>query len=725
MKKITLSIGGMTCSGCSSGLEKYLNKQNGIKKATVNLVLSIATIEYEGISIKNIEQFVRNAGFESLGEFRGIDDGETKQLDKLKLVIFGILIIFMIYIYQAKRFHLPDIPYINRAYPQVFSTILFIITLLFTWYGKNILISGMKNLVHKIPNMDTLVLFSVAFSFIYSIYGYVNIILGSSQFLGDLYFESTCMVIYFIQLGRYIESISKNKTKDSIRKLVQITPQNAILKEHNQQKKVSIDEVKQGDTLICKAGDKIAVDGKVCKGSTYVDESFITGESIPILKNKGSKVIAGSICYDGYIEYQAEKIGRNSTISDIIRLVVEATNTKSKIQTLTDKISGYFVPFIIMLSLLTFLFQALIGIPFRNSLIHMVTVLVVACPCSLGLAVPLIVVISNGICAKKGLFLRNSSVLENARKVDTIVFDKTGTLTFGKLSIFKIYNYSSYKKSELLNIVANIENFSSHPISTAFSIKKRLEVEKLKTIHGKGITGYINGNEYYLGNDKILNGLKLNAILKKDYAYLAKNNCSIIYIVENGIIIGLIGVRDVIRKDIKNSIQRLNEHHIQVVMLTGDNLETANIVADELGIKTVMASMIPQKKAEYIRNLVEHKKIVMMIGDGINDAPALINATIGVSVNDGTDIAMDSSDVILMNNNINNIIDLIKISKNSYRFIKQNLFWTFFYNICMIPIAMGLFEGIGISMTPMFGSVAMILSSFTVILNSLRLKNIK
>ncbi|MCI8347054.1 MAG: heavy metal translocating P-type ATPase [Bacilli bacterium] len=583
----------------------------------------------------------------------------------------------------------------------------------------------MKNLVHKIPNMDTLVLFSVTFSFIYSIYGYVNIILGSSQFLGDLYFESTCMVIYFIQLGRYIESISKDKTKDSIRKLVQITPQNAILKAQNQHKKVSIDEVKHGDTLICKAGDKIAVDGKVCKGSTYVDESFITGESIPILKNKGSKVIAGSICYDGYIEYQAEKIGRNSTISDIIRLVVEATNTKSKIQTLTDKISGYFVPFIIMLSLLTFLFQALIGISFRNSLIHMVTVLVVACPCSLGLAVPLIVVISNGICAKKGLFLRNSSVLENARKVDTIVFDKTGTLTFGKLGIFKIYNYSSYKKSELLDIVANIENFSSHPISTAFSIKKRLEVENVKIIHGKGITGYINGNEYYLGNDKILNGLKLNAILKKDYAYLVKHSCSIIYLIENDIIIGLIGVRDVVRKDIKNSIQRLNDNHIKVVMLTGDNLETANMVADELGIKNVMASMIPQKKAEYIRNLVDRKRNVMMIGDGINDAPALINATIEVSINDGTDIAMDASDVILMNNNIDNIIDLIKISKKSYRFIKQNLFWAFFYNLCMIQIAMGLFEKFGISMTPMFGSIAMILSSLTVVVNSLRLKNIK
>ena len=720
MKKLVLKIDGMTCSACSSGLEKYLNKQVGIKSCNVNLVLAIATIEYENLTKKQIENYIKEAGFKSLGEFKGIDDLETGKSDKNKLIILGILILFIMYISMSEMLNLPSIPFINHNYPLIFTTTMLFVTLIFLWYGFDILKSGIKNLLHKMPNMDTLVMFSVLFSFLYSFYGYINIILFDSQQFTSLYFESTCMVIYFIKLGRFIENISKDKTKNAIKNLVQITPKNAILKRDGMEEKVTIDKIVINDILISRSYDKIAVDGEVVEGRIYVDESFITGESNPVLKEKGSKVIAGSICYDGYIEYKALKIGKESTISEIVKLVVEATNTKSKIQKLADKISGYFVPFIILVAILTFIIQLLIGVSFEKSLIHMVTILVVACPCALGLAVPLVVVVSNGLCAKKGLFLRNSDVLEKAKNIDTVVFDKTGTLTYGKLNIFKVYNYSNLPDEKLLDIVSNLEKHSSHPISRAFNLKKKFTVTDFKTLDGMGIYGKINNKDYYLGNEKIILNLKIKNNYKKDYNFLIKNACSIIYIIENRKIIGLIGVRDVIRSDIKDIINKFYNNRINVIMLTGDNDITAKVIASELGIKKVIANVLPNMKANYVKKLVDSGRKVIMVGDGINDAPALATATIGVSVNDGTDVAMDSSDVILMNNDMNNILDLIVISKKAYKVIKQNLFWAFFYNLCMLPIAMGLLENFGISMTPMFGSIAMIFSSLTVVFNSLR-----
>lgn len=720
MKKIVLKIGGMTCSACSSGLEKYLKKQQGIKTANVNLILSIATIEYEKIKKKDIENYIKEAGFNSQGEFRGIETKEIENNDKIKLITLGGLLLFMIYISMGPMLNLPTIPYINYNNPFILSTFLLLLTLIFLGYGYDILKNGIKNLLHQIPNMDTLVMFSILFSFLYSIYGYVNIVFGTDQHLTNLYFESTCMVIYFIKLGRSIESISKDKTKDALKKLVTITPQNAILKKEDTEVTVSIDEVKKEDLLICKPGGKIAVDGIVEKGKTYVNESFITGESIPVLKEKGEKVIAGAINYNGYIEYRAKRIGKETMISEIIKMVVESTNKKSKIQKLADKISSYFVPTILFIALLTFLIQILCGLTVEKSLIHMVTVLVVACPCSLGLAVPLVVVVCNGLCAKKGLFLRNGDVLEKARNIDTIIFDKTGTLTMGRLSIFQVFNYSKKKELELINIVANIEKNSSHPISTAFKIKSKLEVKDFKILTGIGLCGKVKNKTYYLGNNKILSELNIKDNNKKDYEYLVQNGCSVVYLVENNRLIGLIGVRDKIREDIKATISLINKNNIEVMMLTGDNETTAKIIAKELGLKKVIANVLPSEKAKQIKQMIAEGKKVMMVGDGINDAPALVCATVGVSINDGTDIAMDSADVILMNNNMKNILDLIKMSSQAYRVIKQNLFWTFIYNICMIPIAAGLFNSLGINMTPMFGSIAMTLSSLTVVLNSLR-----
>lgn len=725
MKKIVLRIGGMTCSACSSGLEKYLSRQEGVSSASVNLVLSLATIEYENLSKKDLERFVKEAGFQSLGEFKGVEDLESKKEDKTKYIVLGILILIMMYLGMGEMLGLPTIPFLNMDYPVLLSSVLLLITIVYLIFGFDILKSGFTNLIHRMPNMDTLVLFSVFFSLAYSLFGYVQIILGNLSYMHHLYFESAAMVLYFVKLGRYIESFSKDQTKSAIRKLVQITPSKAIVKDGEKLTEVTIDEVSTGDTLVCRAGDKVAVDGTVTSGKTYVDESFITGESAPVLKTSGSKVIAGSICYDGYIEYSAEKIGKESTISEIVTMVVDATNTKSKVQKMADRISGYFVPIILAIAIVTFILSYLLGCSFSVSFTHFVTVLVVACPCALGLAVPLVVVVSNGLCAEKGLFLRNGEVLERAKTIDTIVLDKTGTLTQGKLRVYEFQNDSNLTDAEFLNVVANLESFSSHPIHTAFDVTKKLDVSHFEELSGMGILAKINDDEYYLGNHKILTRLKLkNRYQTKEDDY-SKAGCSIIYVVQNKKLIGIIGVKDTVREESKEAIREFMRRGIGVVMLTGDHEGVANQIAKEVGIRHVISDVLPKEKASYIEKLKQDGKHVIMVGDGINDAPALVASSIGISINQGTDVAMDSADVILMNNNLSNIIDFIDISKRSYHIIWQNLFWAFFYNALMIPIAAGFLSPLGITMNPMVASIAMTISSLTVVMNSLRLRRWK
>ncbi len=725
MKKIVLRIGGMTCSACSSGLEKYLSRQEGVSSASVNLVLSLATIEYENLSKKDLERFVKEAGFQSLGEFKGVEDLESKKEDKTKYIVLGILILIMMYLGMGEMLGLPTIPFLNMDYPVLLSSVLLLITIVYLIFGFDILKSGFTNLIHRMPNMDTLVLFSVFFSLAYSLFGYVQIILGNLSYMHHLYFESAAMVLYFVKLGRYIESFSKDQTKSAIRKLVQITPSKAIVKDGEKLTEVTIDEVSTGDTLVCRAGDKVAVDGTVTSGKTYVDESFITGESAPVLKTSGSKVIAGSICYDGYIEYSAEKIGKESTISEIVTMVVDATNTKSKVQKMADRISSYFVPIILAIAIVTFILSYLLGCSFSVSFTHFVTVLVVACPCALGLAVPLVVVVSNGLCAEKGLFLRNGEVLERAKTIDTIVLDKTGTLTQGKLRVYEFQNDSNLSDAEFLNVVANLESFSSHPIHTAFDVTKKLDVSHFEELSGMGILAKINDDEYYLGNHKILTRLKLkNRYQTKEDNY-SKSGCSIIYVVQNKKLIGIIGVKDTVREESKEAIREFMRRGIDVVMLTGDHEGVANQIAKEVGIRHVISDVLPKEKASYIEKLKQDGNRVIMVGDGINDAPALVASSIGISINQGTDVAMDSADVILMNNNLSNIIDFIDISKRSYHIIWQNLFWAFFYNALMIPIAAGLLSPLGITMNPMVASIAMTISSLTVVMNSLRLRRWK
>ena len=734
MKKIILSIDGMTCSACSNGLEKYLNKQNGIMQANVNLVMANASIIYDEniLNIDKLNEFVKQAGFKSLGEFKQINLEKKSKNEKIKFIVFTILAILLMYISMGHMVNLPIIEFLDvNINPINYTVCLFIFAIVFLIYGFDILKNGYKNLIHLTPNMDTLVGIGVLSSFLYSIYSMVMIINGNTENIHSLYFESTAIVIYFIKLGRYLDGMSKDKTKEAIQKLVKITPNQATIKVDGQEKIVTLDEIKKGNIVVSKPGEKIAVDGEIIEGTAHFDESFITGESKPSTKKVGDKVIAGSINYDGYIEYKAEKIGRESTISEIVRLVIEASNTKAPIAKIADTVSSYFVPAVIVIAILTFIVYLLLGYNFSDSLIRFVTVLVVACPCSLGLATPLAIVVSEGLCASNGILVKKSEVLENARKATTIVLDKTGTITYGKLKISKIKNYSNLEDKEILKYVSSIESKSTHPIGKAFEeyLQKenieKLTVEDFENIAGFGIVGKVENRKLIIGNSKILKEYNIENKYENDEKELADEGNSIVYVADEKNILALIGVNDIIRENVIDVISKLNKEKIETIMLTGDNENTAQKIAKEIGISKVISNVLPAQKTEVIKKLRSENNFVIMCGDGINDSPALASADIGISVNSGTDIAMDSSDVILTKNDLNGILNLINISKKTVRNIKQNLFWAFFYNVLMIPIAMGVFSGFGITITPMIASIAMMFSSITVILNALRLKNIK
>ena len=819
MKKVLLKIDGMTCSACSSGLEKYLNKQDGIISATVNLVMNNASVEYDEkkLDIPQIEKFIQKAGFESLGIDNLQKEEKKKSREKYKLWSFTAIAIITLYVAMGSMVGLPEIPILSmHNYPINYAIALLVFSIIAIIMGWGILKNGYKNLVHKTPNMDTLVGMGVLSSFIYSVYGTYMIIKGHHEYAHNLYFESAVIILFFIHIGRYVEARNKDKTKEAIQSLMMITPNKATMIKDGNEKEVTLDEIIKGDTVVCKPGEKIAVDGEVIDGTTHIDESFVTGESTPAKKEVGSKVIAGSINYEGTIKYKAEKIGKESTVSEIVRMVVEATNTKAPIAKIADKISGYFVPTIIILAFVSASVWLIIGETFAFAINVFISILVVACPCSLGLATPLAIVVSSGVASKEGILIKNSESLENAHKVKTVVFDKTGTLTKGKLSVSKMFNYTEIRTednsnnetkaepiseqltkgsnsksaktieqvpeqsktdSEIIKIVASIENKSEHPIARGivnYATEKNIklaEVENFKNIAGYGISAEYDGNKYLIGNSKLMkeNNVDIESKLQ-DEEELEANGNSILFVAESRkeemtvtkltakatekignkmddeieklqtsqdkiivtknnkeekfSLIALIGVKDVIKDSVKDVVEKLQKQKVSIVMLTGDNEKTAKAIANSIGITEVIANVLPKEKAEKIKELKQNG-LVMMCGDGINDSVSLVTADIGVAVGSGTDIAMDSSDVVLMKDDLEKIPELMKISKKTIRNIKQNLFWAFFYNLCMIPIAIGVLSPFGITMNPMFASLAMTLSSITVTVNSLRLKKMK
>ena len=712
MKKIILNIEGMTCSACSNGLEKYLNKQEGVISASVNLVMATALIEYEdNLSIKDLNRFVKEAGFKSLGEKKE----EKKNNELFKLIIFSILGITLMYISMGQMINLPTPKILNMMEsPQIYVITLMVLSLLFIVYGFDIIKNGIKNIVHKMPNMDSLVGVGVIVNFVYSLWNTVQVFMGNTMLVHHLYFESSAIIILFVKIGRYIDKKNKDKAVDTIKNLVTITPKNGTILKDGKELQVTINEIQKGDTVISKPGEKIAVDGTIINGKTHTDESFITGESKPVSKKVGDTVIAGSINYDGYIEYRAEKIGRDSSISNIVKMVVEATNTKAPIARIADKISGYFVPVIFIIALISLVLNFVITKDINGSILALVSVLVVACPCALGLATPLAMVVAIGNCSRKGILVKSSETLEAINKVDTIVFDKTGTLTTGKMSIADgVYNEVTLK------ILKSLEKNSNHPLAKSIYTNEKdiFEVKDFEEVPGLGVKGIINGKQYYAGNYKYIEKMNVENKLRDNETIFASKGESIVYLFDEKETILIIGLADTIKKDITNTIKKLEKLDKKIIMLTGDNEKTARAIAKQIGIENIISNVNPEQKLDKIKELNKNNNVAM-VGDGINDSPSLKAATVGISVENGTDISADSADVILLNENMDNIVKIFDLGKRTIRIIKENLFWALFYNICMIPLATGLLP---IALNPMIASLAMTLSSLTVVLNSLRL----
>ena len=704
MRKIILRIGGMSCSACSGGLQKYLNKQKGVINASVNLVMASASVEYndDEIDIDTLARYVENAGFECIGEYSKTEDKDTKSSKKL-FFIYTLLAILMMYVSMGHMIGLPTPDLINmHKSPLWYYVISFILVIPFLVYGYDIIRSGIKNIIHLSPNMDSLVTVGIFSALIYSMIVSVLVIAGKIPHAMEVYFESCAIVIYFVKLGRYIDKSSKSRTKNAIASLVQITPGYAYVKRNGVTERVPLDEVCEGDTVVCHPGERIAVDGRILSGSAHIDESFITGESKPSPKKEGDTVLAGSVNINGYVEYLAIRVGKNSTVSEIVRLVLEASSTKSPIARAVDKICLYFVPTVCGIAVLSLLIHLIAGLGFASAIGAFITVLVVACPCALGLATPLATVISEGELARDGILIKRSDILESASKINTVIFDKTGTLTYGKMKISECI-IADGDKSELFKKSCSIEKGSSHPIATAFADYMEenhilpLDVDDFKVIEGFGVYGKIGDEDIYLVSGKYLAHLGIENPLASKEAELSLLGNSIVYMVVNSSLCALFGISDIVRDGAKEEILILGKEGVECIMLTGDNEKTAYSVAEKLGISRVIAGVTPKEKAEFVKGLKSDGRLCAMIGDGINDAVALTCADLSISIHGATDIAMDCSDVILTNASIDGISKLIKASKRTLRVVKENLFFAFLYNSLMIPIAAGALLSVGVA----------------------------
>ena len=716
MKNIILNVGGMTCSGCSAGLEKYLNKQDGIFSASVNLVLATVKIEYDEnlLDVNKLNKFIGEAGFTSYGEEY---NKNKRRPERLVLLIYTVLTILLMYISMGNMFKITMPNIVNMHFnPIIYSISLAAITFLYFIYGFDIIKSGIKNLLHRMPNMDSLIMIGVIVNYLYSLFNMILVFKGDMNGLHHLYFEASAMTILFVKIGRFIDKNNRIKATDAVRGLVSVTPKKAVKLVDGEEKTVTINEISKGDIIVCRPGEKIAVDGIVRKGRTNINEALITGESKPVHKEVGNEVIAGSINCNGYIEYEAVRIGRETNISNIVKMVVEATNSKTEIQKFVDKVSGIFVPVIFILAVLASILNFVIIKDISIAVNVFVTVLVVACPCALGIATPLAMVVSIGKLSRNGIFIKSSESLEILNGIKNIVFDKTGTLTNGKFSVVD-KNISD----ENMQILQNIEFNSKHPIAQSiceFSDFNKIEVTNFREIEGYGLQADIGNITYYVGSSKFVKEQCINNIYGNDEEKFLSNGYTIVYLFNNDGVLGIVGLADTVKDGVKDLIQELKNMNKNIYMLTGDNEASAKIIANEIGIDNVESNLTPKQKLVYVSNMNDDTNSVMMVGDGINDSPSLKSAAIGVSVEGGSDISADSSDIILMNSNIGIISLLLKVGKKTNRIIKQNLFWAVFYNCLMIVIATGLLP---IHINPMIASMAMMMSSLMVVFNSLRL----
>lgn len=739
MKK-NLKITGMTCASCSSSIEKAISRKKGIKSAVVNLSTERLTVEFDEniILLDQIEEIILKLGY-------GIDKSESSSyLDKnihtkkilIRFIISLIFTVPLLYISMGHMFSYEVVDFLNHEKnPLNFTIAQFILVIPVLIVGTPFFKKGIKSLINFKPNMDSLITIGTISAFLYSLYESIKVINGNHASAMNLYYESSATILTLITLGKYLEEVTKGKTSNAIKKLIGLSPKTALVERDGVEVEIKIEDVKVGDILIVKSGEKFPVDGEIIYGSCLVDESMITGESIPISKKINDKVIGASINKNGFVKYVSTKIGEDTMLSQIIKLVEEAQNSKSKIAKLADKVSYYFVPSIIFIAIVSFLFWIFYKRDFGFAFTIFVSVLVIACPCALGLATPTSIMVSTGLGAENGILIKSGEALEIAHKTNVVVLDKTGTITEGKPKVTDLLINSDVfnDEKEFLSYAVSIEKGSEHPLGEAilgYGIEKKVdifEIEDFKNIEGMGVSASVNFKRILLGNKKLLDENNINIGEFKNVSdILANSGKTPMYMVVDNKFGGIIAVADTVKENSKKAIEKLKSMGIKVLMLTGDNKKTALSIGKEVGIEEVIAEVLPKDKSLEVSKLKDIGYKVCMVGDGINDAPALMNAHIGIAIGSGTDIAIESASVILMKNDLFDIPKFFKLSKNTIRNIKQNLFWAFLYNVIGIPFAMGVFYLFGGSLlNPMIAALAMSFSSVSVILNAIRLKFIK
>lgn len=750
MKK-RFDVSGMSCSACQANVTRAVEKL-GVNEVNVNLISQSMSVDYnpDMISDEDIITAVEKIGYgarlksdENKIITKSSEDKElAKDEDntKFRLKISFLFLIPLMYVSMGPMFGLA-LPYYLIGYKGSLlnAIVQFLLTLPVLIVNRKFFINGFKGLINRAYNMDTLIALGSSSAFIYGLFAILRIAYGFSfgdeeiihQYMHNLYFESSAMILTLITLGKYFEARSKGQTKASLEHLINLAPKQATIIKDNEEIVISVDQIKKGDIILIKPGDSIPVDGKIIEGSSLVDESAITGESIPIAKNIDDRVISATINKQGSFKFIATEVGDDTTLSQIINLVNEANETKAPIARIADKIAAIFVPAVIIISIITFIIWKIMGYNFEFALNMMISVLVISCPCALGLATPMAIMVATGKSAELGLLFKNAEALENLHKVDSILLDKTGTITNGKPIVTDIDTILD--EDEFIKIAASIENSSEHPLSNAIVLYAKdndidLEkVDKFSAISGKGIIGKLHSTTYYGGNEKLMldNDIDISSYKNLAEKYSSDGKTAM-YFSDDKKVLGIISVMDTPKSTSKLAIEELKKLSYEVIMITGDNEKTAEAIRKKLAIDKKIAEVLPKDKDKVVKNLQDLGKKVAMVGDGINDAPALARSDIGIAIGNGTDVAIDSADIVLMRNSLLDIVNSINLSKETIKIIKENLFWAFFYNVILIPVASGLFyPALGIKLNPMFAAFAMSMSSIFVCLNSLRLRSFK
>ena len=743
MKKEEFALEGLQCAGCVSTVEKVVRDLPGVKEANVNLATEKMMVQFnpKEADVQKIMETVSLAGYQAIL----INDEEDvlektamkkeKQLQSLKVRawVSGVFAIVLLYIAMGEMIRLP-LPQILQPmeHPIVFSVTQLILVTPVLWVSRSYFVNGFKALIRKHPNMDSLVALGTSAAILYSVWSTIRIFGGEYHYVMHLYVESAAVILAFITVGKYFETLTKGRTSQAIQSLVALSPKVATVIRDGKEVEVPVEELQIGEVVFVRPGEKIPVDGVILSGESFVDESMITGESVPVFKKEGSKVVGATLNTTGSFQVEVTQVGKDTTLSQIIRLVEEAQGSKAPIAAIADRVAGIFVPIVMGLSLLAGLYWGLIGgESFEFVVTVMISVLVIACPCALGLATPTAIMVGTGFGAKRGILIKSSAALEEAGHVGVVLLDKTGTITNGKPKVVDIQVFNDYSKEEVLKVAASIEKHSEHPLGKAIveEAEKQefdvLPIEQFQSISGMGIQGIVDGKEVLLGNHLLLQNQEIavddfNTVIDE----VASQGQTAMFVAIQKQVAGIIVVADTIKATSKEAIQQMKALGLQVRMVTGDHEKTAKAIANEVGIETVYSQVLPNEKASVVEQLLEEGYQVAMVGDGINDAPALAKATVGIAIGSGVDVAIETADMVMMQDDLRLVAKTIQLSKMTMMTIKENLFWAFIYNVIGIPVAMGVLHFFGGPLlSPMIAGAAMSFSSVSVVLNALRLNH--